>query len=188
MKFAFVGALLLPLAWGQTVSFAPQGAAVLKALTGKRIAGVGIADVVVCSPSGLPIPSGVVYQTLVRNGISPIRPESAKALFNRTVALNWRNLVLEGAADASIGIPVLGQSGVIKMTTKWVVAILAGHAVIDSLSNQARAHMPDPSPVLSSLLDPGDVLTFAGAATGCHESSVIIRFNRDTKPGIFVIQ
>lgn len=171
---------------GQTVSFAPQGAAVLKALTGKRIPGVGIADVVICSPA--PIPAGAVYQTLVRNGVSPIRPASAKALFNRTVALNWRNLLLEAAADASIGIPVLGQSGVIKMSAKWVVAILAGHAVIDSLSGQVRSHIPDPSPVLSSLLDPGEVLAFAGSVTGCRESSVIIRFTKDTKPGVFVIQ
>jgi hypothetical protein len=167
-----------------TVSFSPQGAKVLETLTGKRISGVGIHDLVICSPGGASIRGGAIYQLAVAQGIQPISPALARALFRQTVQRNWRNTVLRGAGYASLGIPVLGQAGVISMTSRWIVSLLSGHVVFDALQSDLRANLPDPEPVLGSLLDPEGIVTFAG---NCRESKMVTRFGRNVISGTFLL-
>jgi hypothetical protein len=167
-----------------TVSFSPQGAKVLETLTGKRISGVGIHDLVICSPLDLPVRAGSVYQLAVAQGISPLSPALATALFRSTVNRNWRNIALDIGADASVGIPVLGQAGIISMSAKWVTALLSGHFVFDSMKARLTSHLPDPTPVLGSLLDPGSVLTFMGS---CREAMMITRYGRKDVSGTFLL-
>lgn len=165
-----------------TVSFSPQGAAALKALTGKQIPGVGMYQVVVCSPSGFPIPAGKVYQIATDHGIAPLAPQTAAALFKRTVSMNWRNIALMAGVDASIGIPVLGQAGLVSMSSKWIVSLLTGHVLFDSVQNQIRQNIPDPAPVLNSLLDPDSMISFAGA---CKSSSMVTVYHKNPTSGTF---
>ncbi len=171
-----------PSSIGPTVSFSAQGSAVLQTLTGKRIAGVGIHEVLICSPDGAPVRGGAVYQLAISHGIEPISPPLARALFRTTVQRNWRNTVLRGGAYASLGIPVLGQAGVISMTSKWIISLLSGHVVFDSLQSDLRAQLPDPEPLLSTLLDPEGIVQFAG---NCRESKMVTRFNKSAVSGTF---
>lgn len=164
---------------GPTVSFSPQGLAALKAVTGRNIRGVGIYDLVVCSPTGAFVQGGSVYQTAVGAGISPLGPAEAKFLFTQTVSRSPGNLLLEIGADASIALPVLGQSGLISMSSKYVVSLLAGHVLFDNIQNQVRAHLPDPSSVTNLLLDPQSTIVFPNGA--CKEATMIARFSGKTQ-------
>lgn len=171
-----------PVQMSATVSFSPQGAAALKALTGKQIQGIGIYQLIVCSPSGFPIPAGHVYQVATDHGIAPLAPATAAALFKRTVDHNWRNIAIMAGVDASIGIPVLGQAGLISMSSKYIVSLLTGHVLFDSLQRQLQANIPDPAPVLSTLLDPDSMISFAGA---CKSSSMVTVFHKNPTSGTF---
>ena len=162
-----------------TVSFSPQGAEILKTMTGKRIKGVGIHELVICS-SGT-VQAGAVYQLAVSNGILPISPAQAGTLFRQTAARSVPAIMLAGAGYASLGIPVLGQAGVISMTSRLIVGILSGHALFDSFRGQVQAQLPDPTPLLTALLDPEAVLTL----TGCKESKMITRFGKIVVSGTF---
>lgn len=171
-----------PVQMTATVSFSPQGAAALKALTGKQIQGVGMYQVIACSPSGFPIPAGHVYQVATERGISPLAPAVAAALFRRTASLNWRQIAITAGVDASIGIPVLGQAGLISMSSKYIVGLLTGHALFDSLQKQLQANTPDPGPVLERLLDPDSMINFAGA---CKSSTLVTVYHKNPTSGTF---
>jgi hypothetical protein len=93
----------------------------------------------ICSPSGNPISAGSVYRLASQQGISWISPSLAGPLFHKTAALSLPSLLLSGATYASLGIPVLGQAGVISMTSKFIVGILSGHALFDSFKSQLQA-------------------------------------------------
>lgn len=169
---------------GPTVSFSPQGAKILQNITGKTIAGVGVHDLVICSPTGNPIPAGTIYQLASAHGIEPISPVLADSLFRATVARNWRNTLLTAGTAASIGIPVLGQSGIISMSNPWVVALLGGHVMFDAIEGQIRSRIPDPGPVLRLLLDPNGIVNFNGA---CREATMITRYGKNVVSGVFAL-
>lgn len=164
------------------VSFSPQGSEIVKAMTGKRIKGVGIHELVICS-SGT-VQGGAVYQLAVSNGILPISPAQAGTLFRQTAARSVPALLLAGAGYASLGVPVLGQAGVISMTSRFIVGILSGHALFDSFRGQVQAQLPDPTPLLGSLLDPESVLTLSG----CKESKMVTRFGKNVISGTFPLR
>jgi hypothetical protein len=155
-------------------------------MTGKRIKGVGIHELVICSPTGVPVQGGAVYQLAVKQGISPISPRLAGSLITRTVQRNWRNKALNYGGAATLALPVLGQAGVISMTSRFVVALLGGHLFFDDISGQLRANLPDPAPLLDSLLQPDSVLAFAGT---CHESTMVTRYtSKNPVSGTFPLQ
>lgn len=177
----------VPVSPGATASFSPQGAAELKILVGKVIPGVGIYDIVVCSPLQIPVAVGSIYQTAVTHGISPLGPGQAKVLFEQTASRSRGSILLEIGADAAIALPVLGQSGLVSMSSKYVVGLLAGHVLFDSIQNQIRARIPDPSSVVNLLLDPAGIITFPGGA--CKEGMMVARYIGKAQPrGTFSVR
>ncbi len=176
---------LNPTTSGPTVSFSPQGATVLTDQAGRKLRGIGIDALLICSPDNFPVRGGDVYQTASRLGISWISPSLAASPFRKSAALSAPNLLLSGATYATLAIPIAGQVGLIAMTSKVVVGLLAGHALFDSFKSQIQTQVPDPTALLSSLLDPEAVLTFSG---GCRESRMIVGYHKNPVSGTFPVQ
>ncbi len=170
---------------GPTVSFSPQGAAVLEALTGRRIPGIGIHDLIVCSPTGAPVISGSVYQLAVTHGVEPIAPAQARALFRRTASRSVWSVLFKGVGYAAIGVPILGQAKVVSMSSQLIFGMLSGHGVIDLARGDVQAQIPDPGPLLAGLLDPESVLSFAGT---CRESRMVTVYHKNPVSGTFLLQ
>ncbi len=169
---------------GATVSFSPQGASVLSDLAGKRISGIGIDALMICSPAGAPISGGSIYKTASQQGISWISPTLAGPMLRKTAARSAPSLLFSAATYASLGIPVLGQAKVISMSSKFVIGLLSGHALFDSFKSQIQYQVPDPSAFLATLLDPETSLTFAG---GCRESRMVVGWHKNPIAGTFPI-
>lgn len=174
--------LLASLVSAQTVSFAPQGAASLKALTGKRIKGVGLLSATVCSSVPLTVMGGMVYQKANSLGISTINPGDAAVLVRRTVQFHWSNFLLAGISDVSLLIPILGEAKLFAASSTSVISMLLGHGVADTAAGQLRTLTPDPSELLGNLLDPVGVLAINGA---CAQKMMVIVYSPKTQAGTY---
>jgi len=172
-------AALTPALFSQTVTFAPQGAAILKNQSGQVIKGVQILDLNVCAPAGVSIPNGFVYQTAVANGFSAIGPTMGTALLNQKIASNWKHwlvqLVTDGALDAAIG----GLSGVISIPSGAIKGLAIGHAFMDKFSPQLLSTAPTPAALVALMLDPSKTTSFATA--GCIEATMLATYTKGSK-------
>lgn len=139
---------------------------------------VAIDYLIICAPPNTSVPTGSIYQTASANGISPLSPAAAKSELYRRQSFNGWSLLLDTATMGSLAIPVLGQSGIISMSTKWVVAALGGHAVFDYASTRISAAIPNPAPTIDILLDPNATLIFTGA---CVEATMAVVNNKSQK-------
>ena len=172
-----------------TVSFSSQGASVLKALTGKRISGVSLNAVVVCSASPATIPIGRIYQLAAQHGISYLKPEEARALILRTVSFNWTNLLLDALTDGPQGAAFLGASKLVSMSNPVIAALIGSSAIIGLATKRIKTFAPDPSPLLKDLLDPKATMTFTTA--GCNSGIIATRYKgrkSDNSDGIWTLQ
>lgn len=182
LRFAGAMTLLLivPALFAQTVTFAPQGAAILKNQAGQVVKGVQILDLNVCSAAPATVPNGFVYQTAVANGFSAIGPTMGTALLNQKIAMNWKHFlvtfVTNGAIDAAVG----GLTGVVAMPASVIKGLAIGHAFMDQFGPQLLATAPAASPVLSILLDPSKNTVFQSA--GCVEASMLATYAKGAKP------
>jgi len=148
-----------------TVTFTPQGS--LPWLPRNVVTDY----LIICAPPGTSVPAGSLYQLASDNGIAPLSPAIAKSLLYRNKSLNKWTLLLDAATAGSLAIPVLGQSGVISMSSKWVVTLLGSHAVLDYATTQIASRIPDPAPTIDLLLDPNAILSFNGA---CVEATMAV--------------
>ena len=174
MKIA-VFLIINALAAAQSISFAPQGAAALKALTGKRIKGIQIVSVIAC-PATISLPSiqgGEVYREAIARGYEPILPAVARAVVNDTVQKNWRVYALETFKVASIVAAGLGAGGVVKMSAGQLSALVIGHQVGDDIAERITERLPNATPLIASLLDPGTRLDIT---QGCQTSAILAVF------------
>jgi len=151
-----------------TVTYAPTGAQLLIAETGKQIHSVQIVDGWVVVPPGTAVPPtivGLIYQEAVRNGLAPMGPAEARLLFTRTAQRDPINIAAESISIAFLGGAVLGTSNVVSMTPQMKAGLLVGHAVADAAIPLLRQKAPDPTTVLTDLLEPGHTVVAAGAST-----------------------
>lgn len=162
-----------------TVSFTPQGS--LPWLPKN----VDTDYLIICGLAGTSVQSGRIYQLANEKKIMPLSPSSAKSLLFRRKAMNPWTLALDVGTAASLALPVLGQSGVISMSSKWAVATLSGHAVFDYVQGQVQSRIPDPAPTIDLLLDPNNVLIFTGS---CIEATMATRHVKRPVSGTFQVQ
>lgn len=168
------------LAHCQTISFAPQGSAALKALTGRRIKGVQIVSIIAC-PARISLPSisgGEVYAEAIAQGYQPILPAFARAVVNDAVSHNWRVFALEAFKVASIAAAGLGAGGVVKMSAAQLSALVIGHQIGDEIASRIQERIPNASPLLSALLDPAAKLDIT---QGCQVSAILAVYPRKGK-------
>lgn len=165
----------------QTVSFAPQGASALKALTGKRIAGVGAMSAIVCSENESSVSAGVVYQAAAKQGIATLDPAVAKALINRTVMLNWRNVGMFFWRTGSLSLIAAMTGGAFAASKSVQTAITLAHGTGDEVASYVVQHVPDPTAWTSQLLDPSSVIT-VDTASRCRSFMLAVRYNPKTMP------
>jgi hypothetical protein len=168
IKYALALALCIP-AEAQTISFAPQGAAALKALTGKRIKGIQIVSVVAC-PATISIPTilgGEVYREAMAQGYTPIMPQFARAVVNDAVAKSPGKRFIEGAALVTI---IGAGIATGKINPTWSRVLLSGHQVLDQVVADVQAVLPNSGPLTAALLDPAAKLDITA---GCQSAAIL---------------
>jgi hypothetical protein len=172
-----------------TISFSGQGAEALRAMTGKRVRGVGLESVVTCSTGTVKLPAGRIYQLAIQHGISPIDPDVAESLIKRKVGFSIFNILPSVLSDGTGGIAVLGAAKVIAMSSPWLVGLTAASATINLVEKQIQSHAPDPAPLFKLLLDPANAISFAEA--GCSRAMMVVRYKgrkSDNSDGTWTIQ
>src|SRR5437868_3450730 len=124
----FLAALsVLPLAAQVTASFSPQGAASLRALTGKRIAGFQLIQVTICAQQAAVLPAGRIYQMANGAGIQTIAPKVASAIVKTTVNRDMHKIAAEMLkAGTLIGATVMG-SGLVAASVAWTGGAVLAH-------------------------------------------------------------
>lgn len=156
------------------ISVSPQGAASLKAMTGKRIPGVQILGVTMCSD----VRGGDVYQALNHVGIATIMPRNAVAIVEQTVNRNWRKTALDAGKIGALLAAAFTTSGVIAASPKVASALIVGHQVGDQVGELVRQRLPDPRGLLDALIDPEGRIE---AGAGCKVGMVMVVFDKNTK-------
>lgn len=176
-----VNRIPVPVYTGVTVSFSPQGN--MPWLPSN----VDVDYLVICGPFGTSVAAGLIYQLANANGIMALSPASVQSLLTRRKALNPWSLLIEVGKDASIGIPVLGESKIISMTAPWIVALLSGHVLFENVQNQVESRIPDPGPTISMLLDPKSTINFSNS---CSEATMGVghRPNKKKIAGTFPLK
>lgn len=158
-----------------TVAFSPQGPTALKALTGKVIPSVQLMFIDVCAEGVATIPAGKVYEAAVRANISPIGPATASTILTQTAGRNWRVYVLETYKVLSIVGVTLVASDTIKqkLSDKGITAgmLAATNIAADQISNNLKSRVPDPTPLLTTLLGADTVFSFSGP--GCRSGAIV---------------
>lgn len=164
-------------AHAQVVSFAPQGAEVLKALVGRSIPGVSAIDVQICSKNERLLSSGLVYQAAVASGLQPTSPLAMDALVSSELGRNRWRLASSALSILSHTGTVLLASGVIAATTGVTTGFAIGSGVADTLVDRFRARIPTFA-WRKDMLD-GDMLIPAG---GCQNRMMFARYNKELTP------
>jgi len=158
-----VGLLVLLTAYAHaqvTVTFSPQGQAALQALTGKRIHGFQIVSVLACSQAtAVSVSGGALYELAAQGGYQWIDPGAAAVIINRTVQFNVFNVTANALVDGSSFASLLVAGGVIKAGATILTALIAGHGFLDQVQGRLNAYAPDPTPVLSKLLQADTVIS-----------------------------
>jgi hypothetical protein len=155
------------------VSMSPQGAEALKALTGKRVPGVQIVAVTTCSDAAVAISGGALYQAAAGAGIATISARLAPAIIARSVDRNWKKItvdVIGAASGIAAGWAPAGAA----------TALIAGHLVGDQVSGFLRPRIPDPSVLLTGLIDAS--ARFDVDAGGCREGFMLAAFRKNAAP------
>lgn len=166
----------------QTVTFSPQGAAALRALTGKRISGFQIVSVMACADAmSAGFSGGEIYQKASQQGYQWIDPMATTAILERTVQFNAANLIPVLLTSGTAGFSLLLSGGIIKATSSsWLTALIASHGVLDQASNQIRGYAPNPATVVDNLLRPTD--SFSLASSQCIERYLGAVYNKQYRP------
>lgn len=177
--------ILLPVSFafaqpsGVTVTFSSQGAAVLSASSGKVIHGVQIIEALVCSAGAARLPGGLVYQTAVRNAVSPIGPNEARLILERTASFSPWNVGVELITDLISASAIIAAARVVKLTDQEEAATVAGAVLLNLAKPRLKEHAPDPSSTLARLIDPEKELAFSGP--GCIDGRIVARYRAGSK-------
>lgn len=147
--------------------------------------GVDTYYLMICGPAGTSIPAGSIYQTASEKKMTPLSPDTVKSLLYRKQSSSKLGWTISLARDAVTTIPMLGAANVISMNVPWVVGLLAANPTINKIENQLQAQIPDPTPTVNLLLDPGAVLLFTGP---CFQATIGAGHHKRMPSGTFVIQ
>lgn len=169
---------------GQQVTFSPQGAAALKALTGKRIPSFQIVSVLACAETNAAsLTGGSVYELAAQAGYQWIDPDAAAVIINRTVAFNGWTLAENALIDGSSFGALLVAGGVIKAGASILTSLIAGHSFLDQVQGRLKGYAPDPTPVLRKLLQADTVLSLQPHQ--CIDRYLGAQFHKNAQPQTF---
>lgn len=162
-----------------TVSFVPQGD------QSWLTRNIDTDELTICAPTGTSVQAGLIYQLANAHKLDPRSPAIVKAQLYQKQRMNKWEIFFDVAADASLAIPIFGQSGgVIKMTAKRTVILLGIHGVFDMARPQVESRLPNPAPTIDRLLDPESVLLFSGA---CIDATMGVRHRKNGISGTYTL-
>jgi hypothetical protein len=194
LSLLFLVSISIPAFPQASVTYAGQGAAALKAETGKRIAGFQLVSVIVCSPanSGVSVAGGNLYAGATRAGFSTIDADPTYAIIMHTSSIDWRNLAPKLIGDAATAGALFTSGGIISANSSWVTALIASHGLMDMAGERLKSYAPDPGIVVSRLIKAGDTISlpanqcmsgYIGAQFSKAVPQTTILVDAQTKPG-----
>ena len=162
---AHLAQVLDPSQSGVTVSYSSQGAAALRAVTGKRIVGFQMVQATVCSGHDAKVPVGLIIQQAGSLGIQTIDNQAGLAIVNKTVSMDWRSLAKIGlVAGLSVG-TALTVGGVIHTSIGITRGLTFGHLFIDQILPPLFAvGAPQPDPFVNAAKEPDSTLELAAGS------------------------
>lgn len=178
----FLNIFLVYACFGQTISFSPQGAESLKSLTGQTIKGVQIVEVTTCS-QGAPfgISGGDIVQAAVRGGLSPISSKIVPVITNKAVRRSLPSILLTVGTELALELPVLQVSGLIRIGTQVATGLLLAHQLADQAKPFVQSRVPDPTPLLTALIDPTTSYKVPETGQGCVTGFLVARYTGPSK-------
>jgi len=160
---------------GVTVSFASQGPAALKALTGKLVKGMQIVKANVCAPGTGIVSVGRILSMANKMGIADIDSGIANALVTQTVDRNWRHLLMVGAVEGTSIAASIFVPGIVAASKSVSTGLVIGHIFLDHAPALIAPGAPQPAPLLNSLADASANLAFNGPS--CQKMLFVADYN-----------
>lgn len=173
---------LITSAKSQQVSFSPQGAESLKALTGQTIKGVQIIDVNVCS-QGAPfaISGGELIQAAVRGGISPIAASIIPAITSKAVRNSKVSIAFNIGKELTLALPMFQAGEIFHIGARAATGLLLVHQGADRAAPYLQARIPDPKPLLDALVRPELSYKVPAQGEGCVQGFLVARYTGPAK-------
>ncbi len=171
--------LALPVAAQISLTFSQQGASSLVSIAGKKVRGLGVAGVTLCShdPSARTIHPEQVWEAAGSLGISYILPAIGGVTLDRSRAFSWPQLLLDGADWASQGAGLAGVAKIIKMPNGIAAGLTVGGPLIFGL---LKSKLPKALPVdVSAQIVTRDLPLLPG---GCASGFMLYRYAGDWLP------
>lgn len=127
------------------VTFMPQGAQALEAMTTKRIPGVGILLVSVCDSTGLgqQLHVGHLQSVAAEKGISLLDKRVGTYLVERIVQRNWKKITVDILRHAALVGASLTVPGIVSASTAVQTGLVYFGIVGERLSSGLRERLPD---------------------------------------------
>lgn len=144
-----------------------------------------VAQTVTQPPS---ISAVALYQAAAQNGIAYIPPVSGQAIINEKSSLNWKNVVLGGASNATIGTAVAGMSKVITLSNPVIIGLTVAYVAyvtwVAPLLSKAAPNPNDIPPVLqigSSMSSGSENSIYASSVGGVPASTMVKMAKKGTR-------
>lgn len=162
--------LTLPItAQMQPAVFTAPNPATLGPITGK-LKNSRVVSVVACAGAlAATQAGGDIYAQAFKQGYITLDPATITALLTHSSSTNWRALLAWGLPIISGGVTAAGTSELINIAPrnqpKWNTAGVVLTGMLAAVSTQIKGSAPDPTPLLSLLIDPAK--TYQVSAASC---------------------
>ena len=125
----------------------------------------------IVSAQGTPVASaGAIYQAALQQGIAYIIPNAGQSVINKKATINWRNIIIEFVAVASMNAVTSGITGLIAMNAKWIAGLSIAHFTFDQFGVPLlKSEAPTPSNLAPVLAING---AMAPSSTSCVENTI----------------
>jgi hypothetical protein len=137
---------------GGTITFSPQGAAPLKAVTGKVVPGL---QIVGYAMNGcMAVPGTAVYAAMGQAHFEWILPGLGEAVVNDAIASNKWKVAAYWIGEGSQAFVLLGTGQIVKVSMQTLAGMAFLHGATDRLKDHLASRVPNATPLFSQLLDP----------------------------------
>ena len=169
----FIGLILVTaIANAQWVSFSPGGPAALRSAVGSVVKQVQLVSIVACSDSRFS--GGQVWRQSIIAGYEPI-VTSPGDILNQAARESKKSKLIRWIGYGTIIAAGLVASDVISAGGKTILSLVVSHQLVDSVKEDLKASTPNPSGIISILLDPTK-----DYPPGCSQLSLVARYRNGT--------
>lgn len=165
----------------QNITFSAQGAEFLRAQLGSVIPGEQALGVIACSAGAVgAIEGGAIYQQALAQGYSYILPAAVPSITTRRVNMSKSARAVQWLKYGSILGATLASGAVVHVPANVTTALIMGHGLVDDIQPYFASKIPDPSVLLSGLIDP--TKQYALPVGGCIQGYIVAQYTGRSRP------